>query len=293
MASNGVDYASISEQRSINGGEYETISRTDFQYDAHGNETQGKVYPSYRTDGEGEGIQNDYSYNGLGQQTKTTVTLTSAKRPQDNRTYTEEEIIYDSFGNELAYTDENGLVSRTSYDPETGEETETTEAVGTEYESQDKEYCSGDGLKTMTVDHYGRVTINISDAFGNTVISKDEAADTWTESIYEYGSSEEDGSGEDESEGDNDSDDTGDMEEEKEETARLIEERTYTFEPDEKRFIINEDGETVPNYYITGKGEHILSGSKHFYDDLGNEIGTGRIYERGAGRRTLQFMELQ
>ncbi len=267
VAENGIDYASISEQRSINGGEYETISRTDFQYDTQGNETQGKVYPSYRTDGENEVIQNDYSYNELAQQMKTTVTLISAKRPQDNRTYTEEEITYDSFGNELTYTDENGLVSKTTYDPETGEETETVEAAGTEYESKDKEYRSEDGLKTMTVDDYGRVTINISDAFGNTVISKDEAAGTWTESIYEYGSDE-----------DNVSDNTGDIEEdteaEKEETARLIEERTYTFEPDEKRFIINEDGETVPNYYITGKGEHILSGSKHFYDNLGNEVGT-------------------
>ena len=257
IAPNGVDYAGISEQRSVNGGAYETITRTDFQYDSHGNETQGKVYPSYSTDGEKEVIQNDYTFNDLGQQTKETVTLTSAKRPQDNRTYTEEEITYDSFGNELTYTDENGLVSKTSYDPETGEETETINAVGTEHESRDQEYRSEDGLKTMTVDEFGRVTIDIQDAFGNTIISKDEAAGTWTESVYEYGSSEEDGSGEDSGE---------DTEEEKEETARLVEERTYTFEPDEKRFIINENGETVPNYYITGKGKDILSGSKHFYD---------------------------
>ena len=269
VASNGVDYANISGQRSINGGKYETITRTDFQYDSHGNETQGKVYPSYSTDGEKEVIQNDYTYNSLGQQTKKTVTLTSQKRPEDNCTYTEEEITYDSFGNELTYTDKKGLVSKTTYDPETGEKMEKVNAVGTEYESKDKEYRSEDGLKTMMVDDYGRVTINISDAFGNTIISKDEAAGTWSERVYEYGDSE---SGEDSSgEEGNDGEDAG---EEKEETARLIEERTYTFEPDEKRFIVNEDGETVPNYYITGKGEHILSGSKHFYDDLGNEIGT-------------------
>lgn len=48
-------------------------------------------------------------------------------------------------------------------------------------------------------------------------------------------------------------------------------------EPDEKRFIVNENGETVPNYYITGKGKDILSGSKHFYDDLGNEIGSAEF----------------
>ena len=264
VAANGIDYASISEQRSVNGGAYKTISKTDFQYDDQGNETRGKVYPSYSTDGEKEVIQNDYSYNSLGQQTRKTVTITSAKRPQDNRTYTEEETTYDSFGNELSYTDENGLVSKTSYDPETGEETETIHAVGTEYESKEKEYQSVDGLKTMTVDEYGRVTIDIQDAFGNTLISKDEAAGTWTESIYEYGSEEEDGSA------------SGD-DEEKEETARLIEERTYSFEPDEKRFIVNENGKTVPNYYITGKGQDILSGSRHFYDNLGNEIGSAQF----------------
>lgn len=272
VASNGIDYASISEQRSVNGGAYKTISKTDFKYDEQGNEIQGKVYPSYSTDGEKEVIQNDYTYNSLGQQTKTTVTLISAKRPQDNRTYTEEEVSYDSFGNELTYTDENGLTSKTSYDPETGEETETINAVGTEYESKDKEYQSADGQKTMTVDEYGRVSIEIQDAFGNTIISKDEAAGTWTERVYDYGSEED---------ADNASDDTDegeeDIDEEKEETARLIEERTYTFEPDEKRFIINENGETVPNYYITGKGEEILSGSKHFYDDLGNEIGSAEF----------------
>lgn len=104
LSANGVDYASISEQRSVNGGAYQTISKTDFQYDEQGNEIQGKVYPSYSTDGEKEVIQNDYTYNSLGQQTKKNVTITSAKRPQDNRTYTEEEVTYDSFGNELSYT---------------------------------------------------------------------------------------------------------------------------------------------------------------------------------------------
>ena len=278
VAENGIDYASISEQRSVNGGAYKTISKTDFQYNEQGNETQGKVYPSYSTDGEKEVIQNDYTYNSLGQQTKKTVTITSAKRPADNRTYTEEEVSYDSFGNELSYTDENGLVSKTSYDPETGEETETINAVGTEYESKDKEYQSADGLKSMTVDDYGRVSIEIQDAFGNTLISKDEAAGTWTESIYEYGIGEDSGNDSDddqESDSDNAGDNASGME--KEETARLIEERTYSFEPDEKRFIVNENGETVPNYYITGKGQDVLSGSKHFYDNLGNEIGSAEF----------------
>ena len=141
--------------------------------------------------------------------------------------------------------------------------------MGTEYESKDKEYQSADGLKSMTVDDYGRVSIEIQDAFGNTLISKDESAGTWTESVYEYGSEDTEDNGEGDTE--------EDSETEREETARLIEERTYTFEPDEKRFIVNEDGENVPNYYITGKGKDILSGSRHFYDELGNEIGSAEF----------------
>ena len=266
LSGNRIDYSTILTQQCANDKEYETITKIDYNHDEAGNETQEKVYPSYSTDGEKEVIQNDYTYNSLGQQTKKSVTITSAKRPQDNRTYTEEEVTYDSFGNELSYTDENGLTSQTSYDPETGDETETINAVGTEYESKDTEYVSADGLKTMTVDNYGRVSIEIQDAFGNTVISKDEAAGTWTESTYDYGDDEDDSSDSD------DGDD--DTEEEKEETARLIEEKTYFFEPDEKKFIINENGETVANFYMTGKGDDILSATKYFYDDLSNEVGS-------------------
>ena len=240
-----MDYASIIKQKSVSGGAYKIITKSDYKYDNLGNEIQEKTYPFYNTSEEKEVILNDYTYNSLGQQTKKTVTITSAKRPEDNRTYTEE-VNYDSFGNEISRTDENGLISKTSYDPETGKETETINAVGTEYESKDKEYQSADGLKTMTVDEYGRVSIEIQDAFGNTVISKDEAAGIWTESIYDYGSEKDEDNASDE-------DEDSESDEEKEETARLIEERTYTFEPDEKRFIINENGETVPNYYITGK----------------------------------------
>lgn len=259
-ASNGIDYSSISEQRSVNGATYKTISKTDFQYDAQGNETQGKVFPTYDSDGETEIIQNDYTYNALGQQTKKNVTLDSAKNPASNRTYTEEETVYDSFGNCLSTTDEDGLVTKISYDPETGDEKETIEAAGTEYESKDKEYVSTDALKTMALDEYGRAAIDIQDAFGNTIISKDEASGTWTESIYEYGA------------------ESGDEEEdpglEPEENDRLLEERTYSFKPNEKKFIVNEDGKTVPNFYITGRGSKVLSGSKYFYDDAGEEIGS-------------------
>lgn len=261
LTSNGIDYSSILEQRSVNGGAYTTISKIDFNYDSQGNETQGKVYPSYSTDDEKEVIQNDYTFNSLGQQTKTTVTITSAKNPADNRSYVENQIVYDSFGNKLQVTDENGLTSKMSYNPETEEEAEIVNSVGTEYETTDKEYVSSDSLKSMTVDEYGRVSIEMQDSFGNTILSKDEASGTWTESTYDYGSSE----------GESIEEDT---ELEIEENARLLEEKVYTFNPDEKRFIINEDGETVPNFYITGKSKDVLSGTKYFYDDLGNEIGS-------------------
>ena len=129
--------------------------------------------------------------------------------------------------------------------------------MGTAYESKDKEYISADGLKTMTVDAYGQVNISIQDGFGNTLISKDEAAGTWTESTYEYGSEDNGGSENEETE--------DDVDEEKEETSRLLEEKTYTFEPDEKKFIVNENGETVANFYMTGKGSELLSGSKKLF----------------------------
>ena len=38
----------------------------------------------------------------------------------------------------------------------------------------------------MTLDEYDRATIDVQDAFGTTIISKDEASGTWTESVYEY-----------------------------------------------------------------------------------------------------------
>lgn len=66
MEKNEMDYAAVLEQKSVNGGAYKTISKTEFKYDEQGNEIQGKIYPSYSTDGEKEIIQNDYIYNILG-----------------------------------------------------------------------------------------------------------------------------------------------------------------------------------------------------------------------------------
>ena len=105
-----MDYASIIKQKSVSGGAYKIITKSDYKYDNLGNEIQEKTYPFYNTSEEKEVILNDYTYNSLGQQTKKTVTITSARRPEDNRTYTEE-VNYDSFGNEISRTDENGLIS--------------------------------------------------------------------------------------------------------------------------------------------------------------------------------------
>ena len=267
LANNGVDYASISSERSINGSEYKIYTRTDYLYDSYGNQIQSKIYPSYCTDGTDEIIQNDYTFNTLGQQTKKSVTIHSKKRPQDNRSYVEEETVYDSFGNELSYTDERGTVTKIIYDEKTGDEIKTVNSAGTEYETDENTYISSDGLKTMMVDHFGRVTIDIHDAFGNSVIIKDEAAGTWTERIYEYGNA-----GADDVEIDEDDENESNTEFVK--NTQLLEERTYAFVPDEKKFIINDNGEKTANFFITGRGEEVLRGTKFFYDNLGKEIGS-------------------
>lgn len=222
--------------------------------------TQGKVFPTYGSDGEKEIIRNNYTYNVLGQQIKKNVTLNSEKNPASNRTYTEEETVYDFFWKLPVYHRRGWSCHKNFLRPRNWRRKRNYRAVGTEYESKDKGYVSTDALKTMMLDEYGRTAIDIQDAFGNTIISKDEASGTWTESVYEYGT--ETGGQED------------DPDLEQEENDRLLEERTYTFQPDEKKFIVNEDGKTIPNFYITGRGNKVLSGSKYFYDDLGEQIGS-------------------
>lgn len=261
LAKNGIDYASISEQRSVDGGAYQTCSMTDFFYDEQGNEICGISYPSYSRDEKKESIQYDYTYNSLGQQTKTEVTITSARYPEQNQTYTQETITYDSFGNELSYKNEKGVITRTTYEEETGENLECVTTAGTGQETSSREYRSADTLKRMTVDEAGRVSIAIEDSFGNTIVSKDEKGGTWTESTYDYGEENQEEEEEEEDSGEN-------------VQARLIEERTYFFLPDERKFIINEAGEETANYYISGKGNEVLSGIRYFYDDLGDEIGS-------------------
>ena len=43
-------------------------------------------------------------------------------------------------------------------------------------------------------DAFMKLVLSMKDGFGNTLISKDEAAGTWTESTYKYGSEDNGGS---------------------------------------------------------------------------------------------------
>lgn len=58
-----MDYASIIKQKSVSGGAYKIITKSDYKYDNLGNEIQEKTYPFYNTSEEKEVILNDYTYN--------------------------------------------------------------------------------------------------------------------------------------------------------------------------------------------------------------------------------------
>lgn len=256
MAKNGVDYLNVEEQIREGDGKYRIISKSDFTYNDKGNLTSEKVYPCYGTEGTGEAVQYDYTYNKLGQFTKENVDIDSKKNATWNTTYIEEEKTFDSFGNELTYTDRSGLTTSSEYDENTGEEIKSVDAVGTDYESTDNTITSEDKLKTMVIDHYDRCAVEIRDAFGSTVLEKDEKAGTWTERIYDYGS-------ETSEEGE---EDDGDVD------GLLLEEKVYSFEPNESNVIKGDNGEDIPNYDIGGRGSKVLNGSRYVYDDYGEEI---------------------
>lgn len=183
----------------------------------------------------------------------------SEKAPEQNCSLIIEEITYDSFGNELTVINENGIKSTYTYNEETGEEESSVEAVGTQYETKEDTYTSEDALKTMTIDKYGRCSVEIMDAFGNTITAKEEKDGTWTESDYDY-----EGNGNKEDGEDRDSDAEG----------LLVEERVYEFHPKEDKVLTKSDGETEYNYDIGGKGKTLLSGSRYVYDDYGKGIVT-------------------
>lgn len=256
LAANGIDVSADVRQIQKGNQDYKTLSRTEFTYDQSGNELKGRRYPDYLSDSESY-IESSYAYNQLGQRMKQDMKIYSAKDKGQNRFFTQEQATYDSFGNELTYTNQKGLVTKTTYQEETELEDRITAAAGTQYEETEKNHLSTDGNSSMKLDSYGFGTIEIKDSFGNTRIRKDEKAGTWTESDYDYG--EEGESVEDESE-------------EPESAAQLVEERVYSFEPEGKLVSTSSDGKEEIHYDIAGRGTEILEASRHIYDEYGTEI---------------------
>lgn len=256
LATNGIDVSSDVRRIQKGNQAYKTLSKTQFTYDKSGNELSGKRYPDSLSDPESY-IESSYVYNRMGQRLKQDMKIYSAKDKEQNCSITQEQSTYDSFGNELTYTNQKGLVTKTTYQEETELEENITAAAGTQYEETEKNHLSLDGTSSMKLDSYGFGTIEIKDSFGNTTIRKDEKAGTWTESDYDYG--EEGESVEDESE-------------ELEPTAQLVEERVYSFEPEGKLVSTSSDGKDEIHYDIAGRGKEILQASRHIYDEYGMEI---------------------
>ena len=261
LAENGVEVASVSRQVRTGEGEYQTIAKGEYVYDLQGNETKETCYPDYETDGETTYVETVSEYNALGQLLCKNVEEYSEKNPEQNRNYTEESYTYDSFGNELTYTDVDGVVIKTTYDEETGEEKTVTEADGTAYASSGEEYPSEDGRKNMSMDNYGCFRVEIFDALGNTIREKDEKEGTWTEFVYDYGEDTDDGN----------------RDENVSSTGELTEERVYDFAPQGQVMEKEEDGTITVNYGIGGKGKELLSGSRYAYDGYGSEIASAEF----------------
>lgn len=244
LADNGVDINSTSGMIRKENENYVTKNKIVYSYDSSGNKTAEKLYPRFENSGIKEFVKKRYEYNSLGQRFKENIEIHSDIDSSQNRSYTNEELTYDSFGNELTCTDMEGTITNYTYD-ENGDIITTTDAVGTDFESKNKEYKSEDSLKTMFIDEFGMCDIEISDSFGNVVISKNEKSGIWTERDYDY-----DIENEQEGEG----------------RANLLEERTYEFNPLGEKIIINSNGDEEGNYDIEGKGEKILSGSRYMYN---------------------------
>lgn len=262
LGANKVDVVKNCTYVSEKGNAYRLISQSESTYDTAGNETVCKYYPSCSSGELGDVIQYTTTYNGLGQETKEAVKNISARHPEQNISYVAEETTYDDFGNVLSSKDRKGLLSTSIYDENTGEEIASTEAKGTVYETSDNTYHTEDNLKTMSLDYYNRCTVSQMDTFSNLIIEKDEKAGTWTEYEYDYGE---------------DSEDEEEDEEEAVVESRLVEERTYSFQPTEDKVLTKADGTTEYNYDIPGRGDKILSAARHVYNDENEEIVTAEF----------------
>lgn len=261
LAENQIDGIRFDTYISQNGAELRLIGRSESVYDAKGNEIENRVYPDCGAGNMGNVIKRSYLYNSLGQQTKVQVNKTSVKHPEQNVSYVEEEITYDSFGNEISVKDQKGVIAAHTYDQETGEEKSSTNAKGTFYETTDETVYSEDNLKTMDLDYYNRCSVSLKDMQGNIIIRKDEKAGTWTESDYDHG------------EQFFDEEDEEDIDEPVIE-SRLKEQRTYAFNPTEEKVTVKSDGTKEYNFDIGGRGKEILSGSRYIYNDDNEEIVT-------------------
>ena len=262
LSSNQVDMEKMNEYISQNNGAYRLLNVRDITYDTNGNITQTEYYPDFSTLGTGNVIENKNQYNEMGQLTKKEISRYSEEHPQQNQSYILQETSCDSFGNVVSGKDENGLLYVYTYDEERNEISSDVSAKGTIYETEELSAHTEDNLKTMSLDRYNRCTVSISDDFGNTIVSKDERAGTWTESDYFYGDEDD--------EEDEDGDETT-------VESQLVEERTYAFEPTEEKIISNDNGEKEYNYDISGRGNKILSGTRYIYDDDNEEIITAEF----------------
>ncbi len=255
LSTNQIDMGKMCESISRNNGAYCLLSVREIVYDKKGNVIKTKYYPDFGTEGAGNVIENKSQYNELGQMTKREISRTSEKNPQQNQSYVEQETVCDSFGNIMSVKDQKGLCSVYTYDEERNEVSTDVSAKGTIYETKLQSVQTEDNLKSMNLDMYGRCTVTISDDFGNVIISKDEKAGTWTEYDYVYGEEEEESSVE----------------------SQLVEERTYSFEPEGEKVITNDNGDKEYNYNIKGRGKEILSGTRYIYDEDNEEIVTAEF----------------
>lgn len=321
LATNGVDIVNSVTAVDKSGNGYTDMTKEEYSFDGTGNQLTGKRFSDLVSD-PGSFIKNIFSYNALGQMTKEVVEVKSEKNSSWNRTYTNEEITYDSFGNELSYTDEKGNVTKTIYNEEKDTEESVTENAGTELETTEQAYTSEDGLKSATIDEYGRCHIVIRDSYGNTVIEKDETNGTWTEYEYVYeeinGQSDagddtaiSDGEdmGEDSVDEELEEGEVTDLEQayaeeeaeeeeadeigQRESTALLVEERTYVFEPEGKALTVGPDGKETINYEIEGRGSEILYGTRHVYDDYGTEVETAEFSGGSMDREHCSSWQVQ
>ena len=255
LTSSKLDIYQSTDSVTYNGNNHaDTMTRNE--YDSAGNVVKETTYQNPSNLGT-DYTEITYIFNAIGQVTNES-TFIKTRDPISNSDGTEqyaEETEYDEFGNTMSETDKNGVKNKTTYDPLTGEELTTIENANSAYATDTKTWASEDGLKTFTMDKFGRIEVSISDEFGNEIINKSEISGTWTENDYEYSEYNEEDEDEDEV---NNAD------------GQLVEQRTYTFEAKGSKIIVN-NGEEEGNYDIGQRGD-LISAERIAYDEFEEEI---------------------